>query len=91
MRKFIRWISLCIWIAGIAASAFASANEITDPTIRVYLRRLKVEDSMQIQLEGRYMLEDGSILFTGDSEFGVTLSDGVLVLHTEHASIRLGS
>ena len=91
MRKYIRWISLCIWIAGIAASAFASANEITDPTIRVYLRRLKVEDSMQIQLEGRYMLEDGSILFTGDSEFGVTLSDGVLVLHTEHASIRLGS
>jgi len=61
-----------------------------NPIIRVYLRRLQIEDSVHIVTAGTYMLEDGSMLFSDGTEMTVSLRNGQLVLHTGSTAIRLG-
>ena len=91
MKKMARWMIVCVLIFIAAMTNILPAHAQTDPTIRVYLRRLQIEDSMHIELQGRYMLEDGSALFAEDAKFDVTLGGNQLVLHTENASIRIGN
>lgn len=78
-------ILLCILLS------LAPAHAQMDSTIRVYLRRLKIENGLQITLSGSYMLEDGSILFSDGTELSVALRGNHLVLHTNQAAIRLGN
>lgn len=69
----------------------APANAQVDSTIRVYLRRLQIEDSLRIKMTGSYMLEDGSMLFSDGSELDITLRGDQLVLHTDSMSIQMGN
>lgn len=81
-------LMLIMLIVGI--SWMPSADAEVNPTIRVYLRRLGIGDTMRIETVGGYMLEDESMLFADGSGFHVSLRHGELVLHTDTAAIRLG-
>lgn len=59
-------------------------------TIRVYLRRLKVEDTIHIKFDGSYMLEGGKMTFAEGSEIDVALRGNQLVLHTQGLAIVMG-
>ena len=60
-------------------------------TIRVYLRRLKIEDSMSIQFEGNYMLEDGSMTFSDGAKIDIALRNDRLVLHSNGIAVVMGN
>ena len=62
-----------------------------NPTIRVYLRRLGITDSMRIEMVGSYMLEDESMLFADGTQLDISLRDNSLVMHTGTTAIRLGN
>ena len=68
----------------------AASAEI-NPTIRVYLRRLGITDSMRIEMVGSYMLEDESMLFADGTQLDISLRDNSLVMHTGTTAIRLGN
>ena len=78
---------LCL-ILGVSAALPAAAQ--VQPTIRVYLRKLDVADSLHIQMKGRYMLEDGMMSFEDGAELTVVLRGDQLVLHTEKTAVVLG-
>ncbi len=59
-------------------------------TIRVYLRRLKVEDTIHIEFDGSYMLEGGKMTFSEGSVIDVALRGDQLVLHTQGLAIVMG-
>ena len=66
------------------------AGAQTSSTIRVWLRRLKVEDVMHIKVQGSYMLEDGSMTFSDGAELVVALRGDQLILHTNAIAIAMG-
>ena len=61
-----------------------------DAIIRVYLRRLKLEDTAEIVLQGEYMLDDRSMYFPSGTTLNVSLRDSELVLHTAGVAVRIG-
>ena len=71
-------------------SASVSGVAQMDPIVRVYLRRLNVEDSLSIRFTGNYMLEDGTMVFSDGAEIEVTLRDGKFVLHTKGMAAVMG-
>jgi len=66
------------------------ANAQMDSTVRVWLKRLKVEDALRIDIQGTYMLRDGSMLFSDGAELTVVLRDDQLVLHTQQMAVVIG-
>jgi len=68
----------------------AGAVEI-NPIIRVWLKRLQVSDTLRIQVQGSYMLEDESMVFSDGAEVIVSLRGGELVLHVGSVAVRMGS
>lgn len=85
------WPVLCILALLITLSVFfPQANAQADATIRVYLRRLQVQDSLHIAVEGTYMLEDGSMYFQNGAQLDVVLREGQLVLHTGEIVAAMG-
>lgn len=71
-------------------SSMPSAHAQVSSTIRVYLRRLGIVDTMRIETVGSYMLEDESMLFADGTQLDISLRNGKLVLHTGTAAIKLG-
>ena len=66
------------------------ASAQMNPTVRVYLKRLQIEDTLYIRTQGSYMLENESMLFSDGSEIAVTLRDGQLVMHTSGMAAVMG-
>lgn len=62
----------------------------TSSTIRVYLRRLQITDSVQIEVNGTYMLEDGSMFFADGTQMSVALRNNQLVLHVGQVAMQMG-
>lgn len=60
-------VLLLFALPGVEADAQANS------TIRVWLRRLKIEDTLHIRFQGEYMLEDGSMTFSDGAEVVVAL------------------
>ena len=91
LKHRMRVILFFILIALMFTACIAQASNTQDSTVRVYLRRLKITDSVHIVTQGTYMLEDGSVLFSPNTEMSISLRDGQLILHTGGTAIRLGS
>lgn len=68
----------------------AGAMEI-NPTIRVWLKRLQISDTLRIRVRGSYMLEDESMAFSDGSQIVISLRGNELVLHTDSIAVRMGS
>ncbi len=79
-------ISMLFICPGIPAGA-AQIN----PTIRVWLKRLQITDVLRINVQGSYMLEDESMVFSDRSELTVALRGDQLILHTGTLAVRMGS
>lgn len=87
IRYAIIWMMLAALLAIYPA---AQAGAQIEPTVRVWLKRLKTEDVLRIQVQGSYMLEDGRMFFGDGTEMTVVLRDGQLVLHTGPTAIMMG-
>lgn len=92
MKRPLRLFVVCMMcVLLIANLCSVQANAQTDSTIRVWLKRLKVEDTLRIDVQGTYMLEDGSMLFSDGAQIAVVLREGRLVLHTEQMAAVIGT
>ena len=69
---------------------YSHAGAQIDSIVRVWLRRLKVEDTLRITVNGAYMLEDASMTFADGAEIAVTLRDNQLVLHSGGMAAVMG-
>jgi len=66
------------------------AGAQTTSTIRVWLRRLKVEDALHIKVQGEYMLDGGTMRFGDGAELIIAEREGQLVLHTGPVAAVIG-
>lgn len=87
--RFVRLFLLLICSFAIQIPS-GIGEQIVHSNIRVYLRRLQVKDTLQIQVTGSYMLEDGSLLFSDGANATIALRDDELVLHMDQISIKMG-
>ena len=69
----------------------ASAGAQIDPTIRVYLRRLDIADTVHIEFGGDYMLQNGAMAFSSGTQVDISLRGDRLVLHSPGLAIVLGN
>ena len=90
-KRPLRLFSLMLIIMLFAALSGMHAHAQTQPVIRVWLKRLGVQDTLRIQVQGRYMLEDGSMTFSDGAELSVSARGEQLVLHTGQVAVTLGS
>ena len=58
--------------------------------IRVYLRRLQIEDTLRITVKGQYATEDGRLSFSDGAKLTVVLRGNQLVLHTGQTVVVMG-
>lgn len=90
-KRPFQYLTLLIAIILVLASIpFSFAGAQPDSTVRVWLKRLKVEDTLRITVNGTYMLEDGSMTFSDGAEIAITLRDNQLVLHSGAVAAVLG-
>ena len=89
LKRILCVLLLCV-MAIIPSLWRISAQAEINSTIRVYLRRLGIEDTVRIQTSGSYMLQDGSMLFRDGTDMTIALRAGQLILHTGSSSIRIG-
>lgn len=91
MKRPFRFYVICLMLIILLFSVCGGqANAQLNSTIRVWLNRLKVEDTLRINVQGTYMLQDGSAVFSDGAELSVVLRDGKLVLHTQQMAIVIG-
>ncbi len=91
MKRPIRHVLIWALLAALLVSfpgAYAGAQ--IEPTVRVWLRRLKTEDALRIGVQGSYMLGDGSMTFSDGAEMTVVLRGNQLVLHTGQMAVVMG-
>lgn len=89
-RPLLR-LFLMMLISLLLFSSFSiHANAQTQSTIRVWLKRLQVTDSLSISVQGNYMLEGGQMTFADGAEMTVVLRDGQLVLHSGSMAVVMG-
>ncbi|MGN0997410.1 MAG: hypothetical protein ACI4PG_10925, partial [Candidatus Ventricola sp.] len=91
-KRPLRLLAFLLLAATIAlAMPGEQADAQVNSTIRVLLKRLKVEDTLQIDVQGTYMLKDGSMTFRDGASIVVALRGDQLVLHTNTLSCAMGS
>lgn len=91
MKRPFRLLVICMMFVLLLCSVCGSqANAQMNSTIRVWLKRLKVEDTLRIDVRGTYMLEDGSMLFGDGAELAIALRDDQLVLHANQMAVVIG-
>ena len=90
MKRPIRQLfaSICLLLALLVLGTQAGAQESS--RIRVYLKRLQVQDSLHITVQGTYMLEGGNIYLQDGAQVVVALRGNQLVLHTDGMAVALG-
>jgi len=82
IKRSFRYLALAAVVVMLwACMPFSQAGAQMDATVRVWLKRLKVEDTLHIEVSGAYMLEDGSMTFADGSEIIISLRGSQLVLH----------
>ena len=86
-RLFVLPLALLILIMAVAFPASAD----TPSNIRVYLRRLQVEDTLRVTVKGQYATQDGRLSFSDGAKLVVVLRGDQLVLHTGQAAVVMGS
>ncbi len=86
-RLFVLPFALLILIMAVAFPASAD----TPSNIRVYLRRLQVEDTLRITVKGQYATQDGRLSFSDGAKLVVVLRGDQLVLHTGQTAVVMGS
>ena len=86
-RLFVLPFALLILIMAVAFPASAD----TPSSIRVYLRRLQVEDTLRVTVKGQYATQDGRLSFSDDAKLVVVLRGDQLVLHTGQTAVVMGS
>jgi len=89
-RPLCRWISRMMLVVLFFAVHGGEANAQTQSTIRVWLKRLQVTDTLEISVQGNYMLEGGMMTFSDGAEMTVVLRDGQLVLHNGPMAVVIG-
>lgn len=89
-KRPIRILVLITLLVLLATTLSVPAGAQVDSTIRVYLRRLQITDTLRIDVQGDYMLEDGSMTFADGAELTVVLREGQLVLHSGPVAIVMG-
>ena len=87
-QSFVLLILLML-ILCFAITLPASADIQSD--IRVYLRRLQVEDTLRITVHGQYVTEDGHLSFSDGANLTVVLRGDKLVLHTGQTAMVMGN
>lgn len=78
-------ISLLFIFSGVPAGAAQ-----IHPMIRVWLKQPQITDVLRIDVQGTYMLEDESMVFSNGAAVTVALRENQLVLHTDTMSVRMG-
>jgi len=91
IKRLFRYLALAaaaimLW----ACIPFSHAGAQIDSTVRVWLKRLKVEDTLHIEVCGAYMLEGGSMTFADGSEIIIALRGDQLVLHSGGIAAVMG-
>lgn len=86
-RLFVLPFALLILIMAVAFPASAD----TPSSIRVYLRRLQVEDTLRVTVKGQYATQDGRLSFSDGAKLVVVLRGDQLVLHTGQTAVIMGS
>ncbi len=86
-RLFVLPFALLILIMAVAFPASAD----TPSSIRVYLRRLQVEDTLRVTVKGQYSTQDGRLSFSDGAKLVVVLRGDQLVLHTGQTAVVMGS
>ena len=86
-RLFVLPLALLILILAVAFPASAD----TPSSIRVYLRRLQVEDTLRVTVKGQYATQDGRLSFSDGARLVVVLRGDQLVLHTGQTAVVMGS
>lgn len=88
LKQITRYLAALMILCCLPVCFSASAQ--VQSTIRVYLRRLQIQDAIHIRVCGTYMLEDGSMVFRDGADFSVALRGDQLVLHMQDAAIVMG-
>lgn len=86
-RLFVLPFALLVLIMAVAFPASAD----TPSSIRVYLRRLQVEDTLRVTVKGQYATQDGKLSFSDGAKLVVVLRGDQLVLHTGQTAVVMGS
>ena len=86
-RLFVLPFALLILIMAVAFPASAD----TPSSIRVYLRRLQVEDTLRVTVKGQYATQDGRLSFSDGAKLVVVLRGDQLVLHTGQTAVVMGN
>lgn len=86
-RLFVLPFALLILIMAVAFPASAD----TPSSIRVYLRRLQVEDTLRVTVKGQYATQDGRLSFSDGAKLVVVLRGDQLVLHTGQTAVVMDS
>lgn len=81
------FIALILFVCAVPG---IEADAQTNSTVRVWLRRLRVEDTLRIDVNGTYMLSDGSMTFSDGAELVIVLRENQLVLHSGQMAIVMG-
>ena len=89
MKKRLFVLPLVLLILFLAVVLPASAD--MQSNIRVYLRRLQVEDTLRITVKGQYATQDGRLSFSDGAKLVVVLRGDQLVLHTGQTAVVMGS
>ncbi len=89
MKKRLFVLPLALLILIMAVAFHASAD--TPSSIRVYLRRLQVEDTLRVTVKGQYATQDGRLSFSDGAKLVVVLRGDQLVLHTGQTAVVMGS
>ena len=89
MKKRLFVLPFALLILIMAAAFPASAD--TPSSIRVYLRRLQVEDTLRVTVKGQYATQDGRLSFSDGAKLVVVLRGDQLVLHTGQTAVVMGS
>lgn len=85
--RYLTAFYVLILLLVISSSAGAQAQS----PIRVWLKRLQIEDAVRIEVQGTYMLEDGTMVFSDGAVLDVVLRGDRLVLHTGQTAVVMGS
>ena len=89
MKKRLFVMPLVLLILFLAVVLPASAD--MQSSIRVYLRRLQVEDTLRITVKGQYATQDGRLSFSDGAKLVIVLRGDQLVLHTGQTAVVMGS
>lgn len=88
-RLFLSLICAMLMITGL----FGVANQVSaeiQSTIRVYLRRLRVTDTLNLTTHGEYMTSDGKTVFSDGTNMTIVLRGNQLVLHSSGIVTAMG-